>query len=250
MFASWPMVFGALTAGVIAGFLIPENGPGAPTGSVAAVSDKSPAAPKTKAETATPVSVTPVSVKTSGREAPVKTSEPDPVKTSERDEACEKQTWPYLTPSCLDRSAQNPPPAVVVKTRIAEPPTEDSSDEKLEAKPAKSPTVAATPAAAADDAAQAQKTTPAAAPEKSAQPAKRQAAQEPEASDEPEQPRAKARTARRPAEPRRNRAERRYAGPAGEDDRRQVYIQRNGRLYLAPQYRHRLHSQNGYWREW
>ena len=246
MFASWPMVFGALTAGVIAGFLIPEDGPGAPNGSAAAVSDKSSAAPKMKAEAAPPVVVKTSEVKTSD-----KTSERDAsAKKSADDAACEKQTWPYLTPSCLDRSARNEPPAVVVKTRLADPPTEGAAGVKPEAKPAKSPAVAATPAAPADDAVQAQKTSPAAAPEKSAPPAKRQAAQEPEASDEPVQPRAKARTARRPAAPRRNRAEQRYAGRADLYDERQVYIQRGGRLYLAPQYRQRLHSENGYWREW
>lgn len=238
MFATWPMVFGALTAGVIAGFLIPENGPGSPSGSVAAVSDKSTA--KTKPEAATPVSV-----KASEREVPAKNSEREAaVKNSARDEACENQTWPYLTPSCLDRSARNEPPAVVVKTRISEPPTEDSSRAKQakEAKSAKSPpvAVASTPA---EDAGQTQKA-PAAAPEKTVQPAKQQAAR---GAEEPERPGAKSQAPRRAD---RNRAERRYAGRDDFYDEPRIYIQRGGRLYLAPEYHQRLYPQDGYGREW
>ena len=241
MFATWPMVFGALTAGVIAGMLLPEN-QDARSNTVAAVSEKSggaPVAPKTKPEVTVP---TPA--KKADREAPMK--------NAQRDEACEKQTWPYLTPSCLDRSAPNPPPAVMVKTRTTEPPTEVSAREKQETKPPKLPAVAATTNPAKD--ASPQKTEDAQAPKTSAEAPKRQAAQETEEWEEAERPRAKLQPARRAAEPRRgpdrNRSDWRYAGRDDFDDQPRVFIQRGGRLYLAPEHRHHLRPQAGYWREW
>ena len=274
MLATWPMVFGALVAGLIAGFLIPDiHQKPAPSSVVAAkTSVKAPETKKT-VETKTPAP------------APTKdTSAPAPKTAAAED--CERQTWPYLTPNCLDRSAQAAAPDVVVKTKLSEPKSEvESEPAQTPAAPAAPTTTASTPTApasialktdgvpkadrgretgsAATEPAPAPKTdTPAAPKSATVNPAPNELKQESAQAAAP----AAEKTARRPvpraragtraevqdeplrARVERYRSERRYAGQYDDDG--PVYIERGGRLYLAPEYQHRLRGPDRYWREW
>jgi len=276
MFASWPMVFGALVAGLIAGFLIPEATQKQKSASSSVVAAKTAEATKV----AEPKRALPTP-KTDSATAPAPTTNASataPQKSTENED-CERQTWPYLTPNCLDRSAQAAKPDVVVKTKMAEPKSEGGSEEKPASAPSPTTTVSTAPktdsppkadmggtpkdaaAATANSA-----TNPAsneADPEEKRQADRQQTEKQPaQAAAAPEKsarrPAARARTEARaevldePLRPRaeRYRGERRYAGQIDDEDDRPVYIRRGGRLYLAPEYHHHLRMQDRYWREW
>jgi hypothetical protein len=293
MLATWPMVFGALVAGLIAGFLLPEMKQKPVASSVVAA--KAPASVKTIETAKTPEPKTPAPVKTIET---VKTPEPiapAPAQTKDaaatapktvENEDCERQTWPYLTPNCMDRSARAATPDVVVKTKVDETkpeneprsvtggepkstptqspatttsatPTSDSAPtgsvaatKNTPASPAPAPKVdtTATKSAAASPSSNEVKQEPAA---QAAAPAPEKTARRPAARPRPE---ARAEVLDEPLRPRteryRDRGERRYAGRIYEEDDRPVYIERGGRLYLAPEYQHRLRGPERYWREW
>jgi len=273
MFATWPMVFGALVAGLIAGFLIPEMKPKPASSSVTVkTSAKAPEIAKTVETKAAAADTT--------KDA-----------SAAATEDCERQTWPYLTPSCLDRSAQAAVPDVVVKTKRSEP------NPKVESEPAQKPAEASAPATTASIPAAgtaaatttttttdgapksenqgtaaatvppAKTETPAAAKNVPSTPASNEAKQQPSQATEsapakavrrpPPKSRAEARAEvlDEPLRPRveryrgDRRYERRYAGqPYGDNG--PIYIERGGRLYLAPEYQHRLRGPDPYWREW
>ena len=263
MFASWPMVFGALVAGLVAGFLIPEaKQPTRPPSSTVAAKTSDPA--KTSEQ---PKAVEQAKASETAKApepkvaAPATNNASAPATQSAANDDCERQTWPYLTPNCLDRSAQTATPDVVVQTKATEPKPVNDSERKPEPVQASAAaavsgapkadtnasTKSAATAAAPDETRPADRHQPAqaAAPEKQVTPTPEKSARRPaararaEAIDEPVRPRAE-----------RYRGERRYAGQIEDEDDRPVYIRRGGRLYLAPEYHHHLRMQDRYWREW
>ncbi len=105
MFATWPMVFGALLAGLVIGVLVPER----PTdpGRKYANDGKSFAATSPSAngsaKTTTP-SVEPA---------------PDAAAPAER--SCDEQVWPHLSPACIAGAKQASQPVRVIPTRRSNP---------------------------------------------------------------------------------------------------------------------------------
>lgn len=237
MFATWPMVVGALVAGVIAGFLIPE---------------------KRGAASNAPVPVAKTSeIRAEGPAANAdKMTARQPAKPAQGTE-CEQQTWPYLTANCLDRSARNAAPAITVKTKVMDDITGSLPGAgKVE------------PVAAKDDAPQsrasvqsekaaASSTSTAAARDTSEDAVRGEAPAAAPGAGKNQRGTARARADAREKPPRRatnrGRPERRYSDYDVElgDLPERVYIQRGGRLYLAPEYQSRLRPPPPtYRREW
>jgi hypothetical protein len=121
MLASWPMVIGALIAGVLVGLLVPSPKPAStPVVPPLVNSEKSDA--KAKRETSAP---TKEKDSVATKESPQGSAPAQPAaesKSAKQDpNPCSQQTWPYYSPSCIDRSAPAPATFQVTNTRPADP---------------------------------------------------------------------------------------------------------------------------------
>jgi hypothetical protein len=254
MYATWPMVFGALAAGALAGVMIPER----PASSPSAVSEwahgksgtgnkantAKPAESKpTKAiaeRAATAASTTAVDVKSAA--APNNAAKTAAQTDTASSTSCETEKWPYRTSNCLDRTAAVLPAKSVAKTRRVDPtvsmrstnPNEGSregtkqiAEEKPTPKPEK----------------EKEKKTASIAPQEEEVEQKRSAAPRAETDD---------REIRSEPAPRRTTQRRvttrRAPEPGDEYTGRVYYRDQYGRLYLAPEMRHQLPPPPGFWR--
>jgi hypothetical protein len=229
MLATWPMVIGALAAGVIAGLLVPSPKKPVASGSQANLVRTS----AEKAEAKTEGSAN----KTTQSAAEVK-----PEKQSA--EACSQQAWPYYSPTCLDRSATAPGPVRIVNTKPV-----NSMHALSDEKERKSQAAAPQPAPKRETPQQPQEAaTVAPAPEKTqtnrTQENSRQSSNEIKRQIEQERPR---------QQPRGQARITRVEPPEDWDggDAPRVLLHSDGtRIYVVPKTRHLRPLNNGYWRSW
>ena len=254
MNASWSMVFGALLAGIVGGFMIPvrpeiRDVP-ALTASKATEPVKKTAADKGNDE----VRKIPLTEAAAKDSAAAEDSKPA-VQTTAKNGAgdCAKETWPYRSPSCLDRTAKLAPPDTVVAARRVDP-TVSLQDKDTQ----KTMTAAAEPASKAAEA-PAPKPEPAKSEQKVVtSPAHREeqaerSAPQPEQASTRRAPQPEQVSTRAASEPRAqsNGREEATANPPPRRAARRVNRDRfddgiptriylrgpDGRLYLAPEYR-------------
>ncbi|HEX5777382.1 MAG TPA: hypothetical protein VFY21_00945 [Xanthobacteraceae bacterium] len=244
MNASWSMVFGALLAGTVGGFMIPvrpeiRDVP-ALTASKATEATKKPAADKTastpttaKAENASDARKIPLT------EATSKSAEPNAQAESNRQtdaNSCAKETWPYRSPNCLDRTAKVAPADTVVPARPVDPAVSLRDDQKTET--ASKPEInTAKPETAKSQ--QKVVSTPPAREERSERPAPQPEQASTRPADEPRAQAANERQERSTNKPRRS-TRRVNRDPVDLDDGipTRIYLRGpDGRLYLAPEYR-------------
>jgi hypothetical protein len=258
MFASWPMVFGALIAGVLVGILVPSPKPPAATSSQATsvqkISDQTEAkAKRDLAATASRESGAANETTAVGSIAAPTTD----VKTAKRDATpCSQQTWPYYTPSCIDRSAPAPASVQVTSTRPADPAIALRDQEKKQASTPETardaspkainpaPAQPAVPVQAASSPAPTQSQTPTRAPTP-ANPRAPDAAQASAVDVERqiEQPRQR-------QQPRGQPRYTRIEPPDDDDAPPRVLLRGDGtRVYVMPEGRN-ARPHNGYWRSW
>jgi hypothetical protein len=247
MFASWPMVFGALGAGLLLGLLVPapDREPSSQTAATATVAKKETAslapketpAPTTKAVAPSANPTKPASTDTSAAPAtqPVKAGA-TPAKQDGG--VCAQQTWPYHDPSCFDPSATGSRPVKTITARRADPAialrSEESSKRPARGEQPAKPATARAPETKAET----KQATAPTEPVETQQPA-RVASPGPLVPSPPAQAaRAPATESQRPAEPARPRVVQRQPraqvleGPDGET---RVFIQRDGtRIYVRP----------------
>jgi hypothetical protein len=258
MFASWPMVFGALIAGVLVGILVPSPKPPAATSSQATSVQKT--SDQTEAKAKRDLAATASKESGAANETTAVGSVATPttdVKAAKRDATpCGQQTWPYYTPSCIDRSAPAPSSIQVTNTRPADPSIALRDQEKKQASapeivrdaPSKATTAApaqpAVPAQATSSPAPAQSQTPTRAPTP-ANPRVPDNAQASSADVERqiEQPRQR-------QQPRGQPRYTRIEPPDNDDASPRVFFRGDGtRVYVMPEGRN-ARPINGYWRSW
>lgn len=110
---TWPMVFGALAAGIIFGAIVPQKEP-----AVLNLPEQRAAPQQASMKNAEP-----------GPESPASAPEParttaTPAEAQQTERAandCRRQAWPYYDSACLDRAAPAPAPVRVVATEPADP---------------------------------------------------------------------------------------------------------------------------------
>jgi hypothetical protein len=286
MYATWPMVFGALVAGGLAGAMIPERPASSPSAVTEWAHGKSAASQKangkpaeqtaskpaeTTAKTSaadgkpravaeTSVTPAPKTSETKGVQAvPVNAAaQPDPAPRA----SCETEKWPYRSSTCLDRTASVLPAQTVVKTKRVDPaismkstnPDEGKKQIAEDKKPAEDKKRAEEKKQVAEEKKQVAEEKPAPKPDTE----KKTASIEPQ-DDEAEQndrraERARAETDDREirSEPARRSTQRRVTRRAPDRDDeytgRVYYRDQYGRLYLAPELRHQLPPPPRYWR--
>jgi hypothetical protein len=267
MFASWPMVIGALIAGVLVGIMVPSPKTGSPVTPPLVSSEKSEA--KAKRDLAAVTTKESGSAKETNEVRTVATPTTD-VKVAKQDtNPCSQQTWPYFSPSCIDRSAPAPSSFQVTNTRPADPSIALRDEKKQATAPYSSQTPKAAPAAPTQAAAPAQAAssptpsppapTQAAAP---AQPATAQSAS-PAQSQTPARATSRApdnaqtssadveRQIEQPRQRQQQRGQPRYTRiePPDDDDydSPRMLLRRDGtRVYVVPESR----APRGYWRSW
>jgi hypothetical protein len=219
------MVIGALAAGLLVGVLVPSPREPAATGSgispARAIAEKSETADRSEAKAKRDSSTQPA------KEAPPTAD----TSLAKRDSsACALQTWPYYSPSCLDRGAAAGGPVRV-----------------LSAKPA-DPTIAL----------RAEETQKQPAPRRQ-QPARQQAREsspaETQTSREESQPLDAVEQERRRHQPRGQSRITRVQPPDDnewiEPGSPRVLLRRDGtRVYIVPDSRHARPLNQGYWRSW
>lgn len=110
MYATWPMVLAALAAGAVGGFMIPDRPQSRPE-SVSKASDIPQVIPALRASVQKPVEVSET------KAPPAQPTTP----AAPAAESCSTQSWPYRTPGCLDRTAAVEPAPVVVNARRVDP---------------------------------------------------------------------------------------------------------------------------------
>jgi hypothetical protein len=120
MLTSWPMVIGALIAGVLMGLLVPSPKPAStPVAPPLVSSEKSDA--KAKRELSATKEKDSVATKESAQ-APAPAQPAAESKSAKQDSnPCSQQAWPYYSPSCIDRTAPAPATFQVTNTRPADP---------------------------------------------------------------------------------------------------------------------------------
>jgi hypothetical protein len=120
MLASWPMVIGALIAGVLLGILVPSPKP--PSAIVAppfVSTEKAEAKAKRELAAQTKEKDSAATKETVQAVSSQPAAEP---KSASRDTTpCSQQTWPYFSATCIDRSAPAPSSFQVTNTRPADP---------------------------------------------------------------------------------------------------------------------------------
>jgi hypothetical protein len=228
MLATWPMVIGALAAGVIAGLLVPSPKQPVASGSQASLG-QSVEKTQTKTERERPPSVAKESAQ------PVAEAKPE----KQTAEACSRQSWPYYSPSCLDRTATAPGPVRIVNTKPANS-TLALSDEKER----KSQAAAPPPAPKSETRQQTQEAAVAPAQtqtnraRENSRPSSNEFNRQTEQERLRQQPRGQARITR--VEP-----------PEDWDDEApRVFLRSDGtRVYVVPETR-QVRPPNGYWRSW
>ena len=115
MLATWPMVIGALIVGALAGLLVPAPKQPATTSSTQ-VSGESPAGKPKRELTASQAKESPTEKDRVDAKAPPQQEPP-----GQDANACSQQTWPYYSPSCIDRTTPAAPSFRTVTTRPADP---------------------------------------------------------------------------------------------------------------------------------
>jgi hypothetical protein len=256
MFASWPMVIGALIAGVLMGIMVPSPKTGSPVTPPLVSPEKSEA--KAKRDLAAVTSKESGPAKEVNEARTVATTE---VKVAKQDaNPCSQQTWPYYSPSCIDRTAPAPATFQVTNTRPADPAIALREEKKQATAPKATPTAptqAAAPAQAASPPASTQATPPAQATTTthSAPPAQSQAAAR-ASSRAPDNAQASSadveRQVEQPRQRQQQRGQPRYTRiePPDDDDdydSPRVRLRRDGtRVYVLPDGR----APRGYWRSW
>jgi translation initiation factor IF-2 len=273
------MVIGALLAGTVGGFMIPvrpeiRDVP-ALTASKAtepakkSATDKTAATPAVaKTENASEIRKIPLT-EAASKDAKQE-AQTEPTRQADAN-SCAKETWPYRTPNCLDRSAKVAPADTVVSARRVDPTVslQDKPESKAETKTVATPAptqpkpeTAATPKVEPAKSQQKVVSTPPARQPHADRPAETEAQParaETQAAREAGEPRAERPTARsvaastrRAAEPRGNDRQEASTNPPRRATRRanrnadyfddgiptRIYLRGpDGRLYLAPEYR-------------
>jgi hypothetical protein len=267
MFASWPMVIGALIAGVLVGLLVPSPKPPASTSSPAAATQAS--SEKEKAEAKAKRDLAALTPKESGsakevnevRTVAVPATE---AKVSKQDASpCSQQTWPYYSPSCIDRSAPAPSSFRVTNTRPADPSIALRDEEKKQVSapeaardarqaPKAIPAAPTQTAVPVQTAAPAQAATPT-APTPAQTPARAPASPNPRAPDNAQAASADVeRQVEQPRQRQQPRGQPRYTRiePPDDDESPRVMLRGDGtRIYVMPEGRS-ARPINGYWRSW
>jgi hypothetical protein len=220
MYATWPIVVSALVAGLVGGFLIPDR----PQSQPAAVAKVSPVPELGESDTSSRLANGPAPENNHTLVAPKDQASA----TSTRDaidpqpSPCAIDSWPYRAPGCLDRTAAVEPKYSVIDVKRVDPAQSlvaegDSADDSAAKSRQKVVSAPSGRAEEADD-------------------TKRDSSNE--ATGTTGAAKAKSRPQERPerlARPAgRGSAEIRY----GRDDPRVVIRGPDGRLYLAPRYRH------------
>src|SRR5688572_18508156 len=103
MYATWPMVFAALAAGAVGGFVIPDRPQSRPE-AVSKASDIPQVIPALRASVQKPVEV---------KETKAIPEQPAPAAKDAATESCATPSWPYRTAGCLDRTAALEPAPVI-----------------------------------------------------------------------------------------------------------------------------------------
>lgn len=267
------MVIGALIAGVLVGLLVPSPKPPAATSSPAAATQASSEKEKTEAKAKRDLAA--VTPKESGSAREVNEVRTVAVPATEAKVAkqdaspCSQQTWPYYSPSCIDRSAPAPSSFRVTNTRPADPSIALRDEEKKQVSAPEAtrdarqapktipaaPTQTATPAQTAapvQTAAPAQAAT-ATGPTQAQTPARAPASPNPRAPDNAQAASAdverqveQSRQRQQPrGQPRYTRIE-----PPDDDESPRVLLRGDGtRIYVMPEGRS-ARPINGYWRSW
>lgn len=270
MYATWPMVFGALVAGAVGGLMVPERPASSPSAVSKWASGKTGATNETASKPAEPTAAKPaesVTARPAATEAKPARSVADtsvtpapkaadakpassptetqgaatkvaaqPNDTSRA--SCEAEKWPYRTANCLDRTAAVLPAETVVRTKRVDPAVSMKTNEK--------PT--ATAEKEKDNKAEAEKPkTAALAPAREEESEPKEKRTERAARAESDERETKSEPARRTTQ-RRVTTTRRAATPDDEYTGRVYYRDSNGRLYLAPEYRNQLPPPPRYWR--
>lgn len=243
MHPTWPMVFGALLAGALGGFIVPDKPRSQPTPAVSENTSSKPAplkakreieAAQTEDESIRSVPLTKTATTTTSQDTAPATSQdtaPAPAQKPLEAEApagCAIKTWPYRIAGCFDRSAPATTASTVNVKRVdpaatmsAEaPPKSEAPAPKQEAAAPKQKVVTAPPPP------QRQENRPETAAAPAPEPARAEAIR-PAAASEPQQ-----REVRRP--------QRQISREVEFDDGIPTRIYRrgpDGRLYLAPEYR-------------
>jgi hypothetical protein len=220
MYATWPIVVSALAAGLIGGFLIPDRPQSRP-----AVAAKAPAVPEHgKSDAVT-------SPRRANGSAPrvnhaLADTEGGPSATSTRHaidpqrSPCAIDSWPYRAPGCLDRTAAIEPEYSIVDVKRVDPAQSLVAEGTAGERAAKSrQKVVSAPSARSEEAGDTKREDD--APNEANGAAKTES-------------RPQARPERRARPAGRGSAENHY----GREDPRVVIRGPDGRLYLAPRYRH------------
>jgi hypothetical protein len=260
MLASWPMVFGALIAGVLVGLLVPS--PKSPSATSSVVAPPFVSAEKAEARAKRELAQTKEKDSVAAKET-VQAASAESKSASQDNTPCSQQTWPYYSATCIDRNAPAPSSFQVTNTRPADPSIALRDEEKKVSAPE-----------AARDARQAPKAIPAAptqtvAPAQTAAPAQAAAPPAPTQAQTPARvptspnPRgpdnaqaASADVERQVEQPRQRQQPRgqprytRIEPPDDDDNSPRVLLRSDGtRVYLMPEGRS-ARPINGYWRSW
>lgn len=245
MNASWSMVFGALLAGLVGGFMIPVRPEIRDVPTITAAKKPEPAKSAAADKPATPVAAKAQDA-TEVRRIPITEAaveEPKPAASMNNNNradanSCAKEAWPYRSPNCLDRTA-TVAPAATVETRRVEP-TSGLTDkgaataaaakpEPTKAEPVKPEATKPEPKVVAAPPAREQRTEPAPPAEQAAV----RSNEEPRAEAADERPAAKSAKQTRRATRRSNR----NTVDFNDGIPTRVYLRGpDGRLYLAPEY--------------
>ena len=120
MLASWPMVIGALIAGVLLGILVPSPKPPSAVVAPPFVSTEK-AEAKAKRELAAQTKEKDSAATKETVQAGPSQPAAEPKSASQDTTPCSQQTWPYFSATCIDRSAPAPSSFQVTNTRPADP---------------------------------------------------------------------------------------------------------------------------------
>ena len=232
MLATWPMVIGALAAGAIAGMLVPSPKRPVASGSQASLVQTSAEKTEANIEREQPASA--------AKETAQPITEVKPEKQNA--EACSQQSWPYYSPSCLDRTAGAPGPVRVVNTKPANSALVPDEKER------KSQAAAPQPAPKREARQQSQE-----APAIPPAPAQAQINRPQENSRQSSNEFNRKIEQERPRQPPRGQARITRVEPPEDwnDEAPRVLLRSDGtRVYVVPETRHLRPPNNGYWRSW
>jgi hypothetical protein len=214
MYATWPLVFSALVSGFIGGFLLPDRPQSQP---VAAVTVST--GPELKSDAA--ASSQPAGRVVSKKYHALAASEDRPSATSTNDaqqSPCAIDSWPYHAPGCLDRAAAVESEYSVIDVKRVDPAQSLEAEGNI----------------ARERAAKAQQKEVSDRSERAEEADDRQRADDAPKEPAKAKPRPQARPERRALPAGRGSADNRR----GREDPNVVIRGPDGRLYLAPRYRH------------